>query len=136
MVSGKRGERLIYMPTQRYDVPSSLIGNRYVGILLVELKGIWNRHLNAERVIVFQTVILQCVSQVPISINIRDHIDSCLDLWNKGAYDKLVQDSHRAAEESSGNKSRNQTQEQRHSNFSNLVLCGKFCKAVRFICDR
>ena len=30
----------------------------------------------------------------------------------------------------------NQTDEQRHRTFSNLVLKGKFCKAVRFVCDR
>ena len=48
----------------------------------------------------------------------------------------MVQDCHRAAEEDLGGKRGTQTQEQRHSNFSNLVLCGNFRKAVRYICDR
>ena len=41
---------------------------------------------------------------------INDRVDSQLDLWNKGAYDELVQDSHRATEEDLGNKRGTQTQ--------------------------
>ena len=86
------------MPTQRYDVPSVWIRNQCVGILLVGLNIIRNRHWNAERVIVFQTIIFHGFSQVYGSRNICDRIDSRLDLWNKGAYDELVQDSYRAVE--------------------------------------
>ena len=35
-----------------------------------------------------------------------------------------------------GNKRGTQTQEQHHRTFSNLVLKGKFCKAVCFICEQ
>ena len=55
-----------------------------------------------------------------VARNIRDRIDLRLYLWNKGAYDELIQDYHRDAEEALRNKSGNQTQEQRHHNFSNI----------------
>ena len=113
-------EKLVSIPTQRYDVPSGRIGNRFFVILSVELDGIQNCQWNEERVIVFQTVILQRISGVSGSRNIRDRIDSQTDLWNKGAHNELVQDSHRAAEEALGNKRGNQTQEQHHCTISNL----------------
>ena len=42
IVSGKRVGKLVIIPTQRYDVLSGWIGNRFVGILTVELEGIWD----------------------------------------------------------------------------------------------
>ena len=47
------------MMTQRYDIPSGKVGKRFVGILYVELDGVCARNWNAERVIVFQSIILQ-----------------------------------------------------------------------------
>ena len=120
-------EKLVSMPTQKYDVPSGRIVNLFVGILLVEIGGTQNLQWNAERVIIFQTVIFQRVIGVSGSRNIRDWIDSQLDLWKKIAYDDLVQDSHRAEEESLWNKRRTQNQDQHHHTFSNLVLKGKLC---------
>ena len=85
------------MTTQRYDVPSDQIENCYVGIIALDLDRIWNRHWNMEKVIIFQTVILQRTSQVSSSRNIHDRIDSHINLLNKGAYDELAQYSYRAA---------------------------------------
>ena len=127
---------MVSTPTQRNDVLSGLIRNRFVGIISVELDGIWNCQWNVERVIVSQTVIFQRVSAVSGLINIHDRIDSRLDLWRKVAYYELAQNYHRATEESLGNKRSTQTQEQHHPTFSNFVLKGKFCKAVRFIFKR
>ena len=78
----------------------------------------------------------QRVSEVSISRNIRDRIDSRHELWKKCAYNKLVHDSHRVTEEALGNKHRKQTQEQRHRTFSSLVLRGKLRKSICFICNR
>ena len=61
--------------------------------------------------IIFQTVILKCVSAVLGLRNIRDRIDSQLDRWNNDSYEELVQDSQKAEEEALGNKRRTQTQE-------------------------
>ena len=86
--------------------------------------------------IVFQTLILQRVNGVYGARNIRDLIDSLLDLKNKGDYDKLLQDSHRRRNNLwviiEGPKPRS------HGIviFSNLVLKGKFRKAIHFIVNR
>ena len=52
-------EKIVCIPTQRYDAPSGKVGKRFVGILSVELDGICARKWNTERVIFFQSVILQ-----------------------------------------------------------------------------
>ena len=72
-------------------------------------------------------IILQLILLVSGAKNIRDRITSCLDLWNKGAYNKLVQDSYSMAADYLGKSRETQTQEQCHSNFSNLILHGKLC---------
>ena len=52
-------EKLVFMPTQRYDAPSGKFGKIFFGILYVELDGVRARKWNAEMVIVFQSVLLQ-----------------------------------------------------------------------------
>ena len=91
-------ENIISFPTQNYDVPYGWIKKRFIETLGLDLDGIHNQHWNAERVIVFHTVILQRVHMVSGAGNIRDHITSRLNLWNKGVYDELVQDSYYAEE--------------------------------------
>ena len=99
----------------------------------MELDGIRNRRWNTERVIVFQMVIFQRVRLVSGAGNLCDCITSCLELWNKGAYDELVQDSYGTVEPFLGNKCGTQIQEQSHCTFSNPILHGKLRKVVRFI---
>ena len=52
MVCGKKGGKLVSMPTQCYDVPSGKVGDIFVGILYVELDWVCARKWNSERVIV------------------------------------------------------------------------------------
>ena len=66
---------------------------QFVTNLAMELDGIHNQRWNAERAIIFQAVFLQLVVLVSGAKYICDQITSCLDLWNKVAYCKLVQDS-------------------------------------------
>ena len=47
------------MPSRRYDAPSGKVGRQFVEMLGGELRGVWERHWNSERFIVFHTVILQ-----------------------------------------------------------------------------
>ena len=35
-------EKLVIIPTQRYDVLSGRIGNRFIGIFTVEIEQIWD----------------------------------------------------------------------------------------------
>ena len=80
----ERWEKLVCIPTQRYDPPSGKVGKIFVGILSVELDGIRARKWNAERVIVFQSVILQRAQGVKNYAQIRKRILFRLDLWNRG----------------------------------------------------
>ena len=50
---------LSVMPSRRYDAPSGRVGQRFVGTLGVDLKGVRDRLWNSELFIVFHTVILQ-----------------------------------------------------------------------------
>ena len=52
-------EKLVCMPTQCYDENSRKVGKIFVGIMSVEIDRVLTRKWNAERVIVFQSVILK-----------------------------------------------------------------------------
>ena len=129
-------EKLVCMPTQRYDTPSVKVGNIFFGILYVELDGVFSRKWNMERVIVLQSVILQRSQGVNNSAQIRKRILFLLDCWNRGAFEELVKDAYNSDIGYLGKSRGNQTREQRHRNFSNLILKGKLREAVGFICDR
>ena len=107
-----------------------------MGILSVELDGFCARKWNTERVIVFQSVILQCVQGVNNSAQICKRILFWLNLWNCGAFDDLVKETHNSGMGYLGKYCGLQTAEERHRNFSNLVLKGKLHKVVQFVCDR
>ena len=107
--------------TQRYDLPSIWIGKRFFETLAVKIEEIWNRHWNAERVTVFQTVILKRICLVSITRNICGCITSSLDLWNRGDYGELVQDYYRVSGEILANIHGTQTQDKRHCTLSNLL---------------
>ena len=75
-------EKLGCMTTQRYDAPSGKVRKRFVGILSIELDGVCARKWNDERVIVFQSIILQRAQGVKKSAKIRKRIFFRLNLWN------------------------------------------------------
>ena len=63
-------------------------------------------------------------------------IDAWLGLWDQSMFDNLVTDSHSAATSYLNIACRHQNKEQFRRTFSNLVLRGKLCKAVRFVWKR
>ena len=85
------------MPTQHYDAPSKKVGKRFVVILYVEIDRVFARKWNAERVIVFQSVILQRAQGVNNSAQIRKRILFQLDFWNRRAFDDLMKDTYNYA---------------------------------------
>ena len=123
IVSGRRGEKLVIIPTKRFDVPSGMIGNQFVGILSVKIEGIRDCQYNAERVIIFLTVPLWRVNGVYGTRNIHDRIDSGIELWNKWVYEKLVHDSHRRRKKLEGISAGPKPIS--NGKFSNLILKGK-----------
>ena len=70
----ERWKKIVCMPTQRYDAPSRKVGKIFVVILSVELDGVRARRWDTERVIVFQSVILQRAQGVNNSAQIRKRI--------------------------------------------------------------
>ena len=90
-------EKLIFVPTQRYNAQSRKIGKRFVGILSVELDGVCDRKWNSERMIMFQSVILKRAKGVNNSAQICKHIFFLLDFWNHEAFDELVKDTYNSA---------------------------------------
>ena len=67
-------EKLVCMSTQRYDITTGKVGKRFVAILSVELDRDRTRKWNYERVIVFQSVILQRAQGVNNSAQIQKRI--------------------------------------------------------------
>ena len=92
-----RWRKLFCTSNQRYDAPSGKVGNIFVGILSVELDRVRARKWNAERVIVFQSVILQRAQGINNSTQTRKRILFWIDLWNIGAFEKLVKDVYNCA---------------------------------------
>ena len=75
----ERWEKLVCMPNQRYNAPSRKVGKTFIGILSVELEGVCDKKWNAERVIVFKSVILKRAQGVNNSAKIRKRILFRLD---------------------------------------------------------
>ena len=82
----------------------------------------------------FQTVILQRAWLVTgtkiICVQICDEINS----WNSGVSDNLVFYYYATDTGYLGTAHRNQRADRYHHTFSNLVIPGKLCESVRFIC--
>ena len=104
-----------------------------MGILPVELDGVHARKWNADRLITFKSVILQCVQGVNNSAKVRKRILFRLYWWNRWAFDKLVKDTYNSDMGYLQKSRGNQTKEQRHRLLSNLVLKVKFREAVQFV---
>ena len=85
--------------TQGYNAHSRKIGKRFVEILYVELDSVHARKWNVERVIVFESAILQCAQGVNNSTQIQKRILFRLDFWNCGAFDKLTKDTYNSTME-------------------------------------
>ena len=97
------------MPTQRYDAPSGKARKRFVVIVSVELDKVCGRNRNAERVIVFQYIILQRAQGINNSAQIWKQILFRLDYWNRESFDKLMKDTNNSAMEYLGKARRIQT---------------------------
>ena len=88
---------LVCMLTQRYEAPSVKVRKRFVGILSVEIEGVYARKWNSEMVIVFQSVILQRTKGFNNSAQICIRILFRLNCWNHGAFEELVKDMYNYA---------------------------------------
>ena len=74
MLSGNRDVKANFFTTKNYEVLYNWFGKRFVANLAVDLEVIRNRQGNAERAIVFQTIILWRARLVSSAKNISDRI--------------------------------------------------------------
>ena len=123
------------MPTQRIYAPSGKLRKKFVEILSVELDCVRAMKWIVDRVIVFQYVVLQRAHGINNSAQICKRILSRLNFWNRVMFDVPVKDMYNSDMGYFGKSRWNQTEEQCHSRFSNLVLKWKLSKAVQFVCD-
>ena len=89
-----RWKPLAVMTTRRYDAPSRRVKHRFVHALTMDLTGVLERRWNAERFIVFQTVIIQRARNNNILCKIRQQIDQRLDAWEGGEHKMLAEDKY------------------------------------------
>eukprot|EP00957_Ditylum_brightwellii_P206608 15349189-Ditylum_brightwellii.AAC.2 len=74
-------------------MPSGAIGRRFLFTLSEILDGVVERQWNAERFIVYTAVILQRQKGVRSYHDVRRRMKHWMDLWDKGDYTALVEDT-------------------------------------------
>ena len=85
------------MPTQRYCAPSRKVGKIFVATLSVDIGSVRYRKWNSERVIIFQSVILQHSKYFNNAKHICTLIQFWLNWWNRGVIYELVKDTFDAS---------------------------------------
>ena len=101
--------------------------------LVAELGSLRGQKWNIKRVIIFQSVILQCVQLVTGAKNIWAWMNVELNSWNSGAFDELVCDSYAVATSYLGKAHRDKNSKQQIHTLLDLFIRGKLCKAIRFV---
>eukprot|EP00978_Attheya_sp_CCMP212_P042445 scaffold258630_cov55-Attheya_sp.AAC.1 len=132
-----RWQKLVALPTKRYNAPGGHVGCQFIEVLVDELEGIRKRKWNSDRFIVFQMVILQRTKNVIWAKYICARIQNHLKSWKAGHYNMLVQETAQEAIATMiPTSASTKTQEQREKIFVNLMVQGKLRQAVRFITER
>ena len=121
------------MTIQCYDALPGKLWRKFFRTLSVHLYGVCTRNWNSERVIIFQSVILQRVQGVNNYAQICKSIFFWFDCCNRGAFSKLVKEAYNSAMGYLGKARGVQTEEQCHQTFSNFTPKWTLCKAVQFV---
>ena len=124
MVSGRQyGKKMFVCPPNdtTYHTVRLVKG---LSRLLKRILTAYNAESDAERVIVFQTVILQRIRLVTGAKNICVQIDAPLNSWIRGEFDEILCDSYSVDTVYLGGGRGGQISDQHHRMFSDLVLQG------------
>ena len=92
--------------------------------------GVWKRHWNANKLIVFQAVILQRVRHMTRSSAIRRIIDHRLGAWGAGYFRILVEDMARTCVKYLSTGKEEDTAENQDNILHRLVFWGKLFSSV------
>ena len=115
---------------RQYSLPSGSIGRDVVRRLATEIKGVRNRDLNFERVIVFMVVILHKVDHVHSSSVIRRLVESRLQAWMDGKFDALVRNCSPLVHSSQRSPKSADSRAERFRKFDATLKSGRSGKAV------
>ena len=89
----RRWRRIVEFQPYHYTLPQGKVGRRFLKLLDAEFQGIMDRTWNGERVIAFCCVILQTDPSVNGASSIRTRLTHRMDLWEKGLFAALVDDT-------------------------------------------
>ena len=131
-----RWRKIIGLPTQHYTVPKGHIGRLFIQKLADEMNGIISRKWNAEKMIVFITVILQRSRDIKKSRDIRRRIERRLTEWSQGLFDMLLEDTVRTNLSLIKQKRNGMSDDEVAKQYTSLLLKGKVRQAVRFATER
>ena len=128
----ERWKRIVQLTPTHYIVPKGPVGRRFITTLCLEFEGMLARKHNSERPIVFVAVILQTTQSCKRARDIRKRINQRLELWDKGEYAALVDDTESEVLSRDRNgKARKQTDETKARAFNARVLSGRLRSAVQ-----
>lgn len=124
------------LPPQSYDVPKGSVGRAFVDAYTKLLRGALERKWNSERLVVFCSVVLQRERGISGAKAIRQRISQRMDLWEKGHWEALVEDTVRTNLRLRANSTENTDEETVRRVYCRLLLQGKVREAVRFLSGR
>ena len=125
---------LVCYPSSQYSLPTGSIGERFIGTLTTTIDGIQNGQNNSEKFFVFIMVILQRVSHIRSSRDIKQLLVQRLDAWDNNQHAMLVSETERAMKALlSRRRGRHTTQALRVKEFARLVREGELTRALHYI---
>jgi hypothetical protein len=131
-----RWKRVAGLPQSHYSVPSGRVGRRFLAMLTREFKGVRQREWNSERPLIFPMVILQKTEGTTRAQDIRKRLTQRMDLWDKGKYAALVDDTEDELLSRVGSGTRIKDDDASARQFNATVLSGRLRKAVRGLTNR
>lgn len=127
---------LVSYPPANYSVPQGKVGRRFISILVAEFRRVRvHRTANAERIVLFTSVVLQATPSVKKAAEIRARLEQRMDLWEEGRFKALVDDT---LAERLGRKQdkRALSDEEKSRRFNGKFLSGRTRQAVRQLTSR
>ena len=85
------------IPPKRYDIQAGRVSRIFIDAFAEELECVEGRQWNAERFIVFQTVILQRITEVRRARDIHQRVKRRIVEWREGWYRMMVEDTTRTS---------------------------------------
>ena len=129
-------KRLLPLPPSHYHVPRGELSTQFITTLAELFNQIVDRKCNADKLIVFQMVILQRAPNVKRSADVKKRLRRRLQKWNDGLFQELVEDTARTMQANLSRKQGSTSPEERARIFDSRIKRGDLRAAVRYITER